>query len=67
MARKKNGSRFRGLLALVVMVVLLVLVFVMGGRNPEAAKDVEEFSKEQATDLLDKGKEVLEESTNQRE
>lgn len=49
------------------MVVLLVLVFVMGGRNPEAAKDVEEFSKEQATDLLDKGKEVLEESTNQRE
>ena len=66
MARKRfrKVSIFRSVFALLVLFLLGVCIFVMGGRNPETAKDVEKFSKETATDLLDRGKEALE---NKRE
>lgn len=68
MARKryKKVSFIRQFLAFLVLMVLFVVVFIVGARNPKTAKQVENFSKDTAHELLDKGRAVLDESTEQK-
>jgi len=46
-------------LFLVFIAILGIGTFIMGGENPEKAKEVKEYTQEKAGELLEKGKELV--------
>lgn len=59
MARFRKRSRFGMFLFLVFIAIIGIGTFIMGGENPEKAKEVKEYTQEKAGELLEKGKELV--------